>query len=453
LISVLISLLIGGLAAPQPAAGEGLLPENVILLKQLDRGETYSGNWGYTSPEGIELAISGTRNGTTFIDATDPVNAYEVAFIPGPFSIWREMATYGPYCYIVTEAAGAAIQVVSLVNPLAPVLVSTLNPPDVPFTTAHEIKIDQQTGYLYAAGTRMDAAQSGMVILDLTTDTRTPQVRGIWTAYYAHDLSLLNGRAYVAAINSGRIVVLDVTNPGTPPILGEWTYPGAVPHNTWPTPDGSFLVSTDETSGGHLRMWDITDLSLPEQTDEWISPTGAIVHNAYLRGDYCYMSHYSDGLRVVDAADPYNLLPVGWYDTGNAWGAYCFAADPTIVYISDIENGTFILRFVPPPTAVEEGPPPSAASPPLLLGSFPNPFRHGASIRFHLPRAERVSLRIYDAGGRRVRELAEGMLPSGGHAIAWDGRNDDARPVAAGVYYYRLEAAGFSESQRLVLAR
>ncbi len=95
-------------------------PENVILLKNLDRGGTYSGNWGYTSPGGVELAISGTTTGTAFINATDPANAAEIAFIPGPNSTWREMATYGQYCYIVTEANGAALQIVSLANPLAP---------------------------------------------------------------------------------------------------------------------------------------------------------------------------------------------------------------------------------------------------------------------------------------------------------------------------------------------
>src|SRR6188768_3884065 len=121
-------------------------PENVVLLKNIDRGENYAGNWGYTAPNGTELAISGTRSGTTFINATVPANAAEVAFIPGPISTWREIATYGQYAYIVTEAAGAALQVVSLANPLAPVLVATLNPPAFPYTTAHEIKADPATG-------------------------------------------------------------------------------------------------------------------------------------------------------------------------------------------------------------------------------------------------------------------------------------------------------------------
>ena len=86
------------------------LAENVVVLSHHDRGESYSGVWGYTAPDGTELVFSGTSTGTSILDATDPENAVEIAFIPGPMSGWREMATFGPYCYIVTEAEGAAIR-------------------------------------------------------------------------------------------------------------------------------------------------------------------------------------------------------------------------------------------------------------------------------------------------------------------------------------------------------
>src|SRR5687767_8346513 len=49
--------------------------ENVAVLSHHDRGERYSGVWGYTAPNGTELVISGTEFGTSFLDATDPENA------------------------------------------------------------------------------------------------------------------------------------------------------------------------------------------------------------------------------------------------------------------------------------------------------------------------------------------------------------------------------------------
>jgi choice-of-anchor B domain-containing protein len=457
-----LNLTIGLLLVLGWAAGSAAQhpPENVTLLRHLDRGEGYSGNWGYTAPNGVELAISGTVSGTSFIDATVPTAAHEVAFIPGPFSTWREMATHGPYCYIVTEAEGAGLQVVDLSDPLAPDLAVTLNPPLLPFSQAHEIKADPLTGYLYVAGTRNGSTPTGLVILDLNVDPLNPSVRGTWEDRYTHDLSIFDGRAYVAAILDGRISVLDVSQPGTPPLLGEWTYPGPLaPHNTWPSVDGSFLVSTDETTGGYLRMWDISDLGAPVQTDFWPSPTGALVHNAYLRGNICYMSHYRDGLRVIDASDPYDLQPLGWYDTHpedgggtrGAWGCWCFAADSTIAYITDRDSGTYILRYDPPETSIRDAVA-VAGGIPGLGGSFPNPFTRSTSIGVELADRQSVQLRIYDAAGRLVRVLADGPLAGGQHAIGWDGRDAAGVRVRNGVYYYRFETPGFSRTGRVVAA-
>ena len=65
-----VSFLCVALALAATAGAQVHPPENVILLSHLDRGESYSGNWGYTSPGGVELAISGTASGTSFINAT-----------------------------------------------------------------------------------------------------------------------------------------------------------------------------------------------------------------------------------------------------------------------------------------------------------------------------------------------------------------------------------------------
>lgn len=441
-------------------AARAQLPENVTLLKQIDRGEDYSGNWGYTAPDGTELAISGTYTGTTFIDATDPVNAYEVEFIPGPNAVWREIATYGQYCYIVSQQweTAAGLQIVSLIDPLNPTLVATLNPPDVPNRMAHEIKIDQQTGYCYLAGTDV-----GMVILDLTVDPVHPPVRGMWDENYVHDLSIKDGKAYIASINDGRVYPLDVSQPGTPTALAPyWTYPGAATHNTWPTADGNYLVTTDEIDGGHLRMWDIRNLNQPEQTGEYIPVTGSIVHNGYVRGRYCYMSHYLDGFRAVDISDPFNLVSVGWYDThpllgpgyDGAWGCYCFAADPRIVYISDVSSGTYILRFEPPGfTGIEEPAAETAAQRPVFLSNSPNPFNPETAIRFKLAQAGAVKLQVFDAAGRGVRVLADRSFAAGQQSVTWDGRDDAARLVASGVYYHRLLTPEFLASGSMVLNR
>jgi hypothetical protein len=68
----------------------------------------------------------------------------------------------------------------------------------------------------------------------------------------------------------------------------------------------------------------------------------------------------------------------------------------------------------------------------------PNPFHGRASLRFGLARAGAVRLELFDLAGRRVRTLADGLLPAGTHVATWDGRDRQGNAVGAGVYFVRL---------------
>jgi len=91
----------------------------------------------------------------------------------------------------------------------------------------------------------------------------------------------------------------------------------------------------------------------------------------------------------------------------------------------------------------------------LSLGqSRPNPARGGADITFTVPGGRAgTQLVVYDLAGRRVRRLVDGVLDPGPHVVSWDGRNEEGRHVAAGVYFYRLERAGAKLTRKLVLLR
>ncbi len=81
-----------------------------------------------------------------------------------------------------------------------------------------------------------------------------------------------------------------------------------------------------------------------------------------------------------------------------------------------------------------------AADPPALAlsQSFPNPFSRETQIRFALPREMEIDLSVYDIRGRRVANVVSGKLPAGHHTALWAGRDGHGRPVASGVYFYRL---------------
>ena len=91
---------------------------------------------------------------------------------------------------------------------------------------------------------------------------------------------------------------------------------------------------------------------------------------------------------------------------------------------------------------------------PAPLQASPNPFTSDTAVKFELSRASRLRLAVYDLNGRRVRELFERPIAMPGqYSIAWDGRNDAGRAVAAGVYFARLETEREVRMGQVVRAR
>lgn len=85
-----------------------------------------------------------------------------------------------------------------------------------------------------------------------------------------------------------------------------------------------------------------------------------------------------------------------------------------------------------------------------LLASAPNPFTTGTSIRYSLSNRQPVTISIYDVSGRLVQTLVDEMRPEGFQSAFWNGTNNHGEPVASGVYYSRMRAAGFEATRKIV---
>jgi uncharacterized membrane protein len=86
--------------------------------------------------------------------------------------------------------------------------------------------------------------------------------------------------------------------------------------------------------------------------------------------------------------------------------------------------------------------------------NYPNPFNPSTTIRFEVAERGRVTLRIYNVSGQLVRTLLDDVVEPGvEHLTNWNGRDDRGRAVASGVYFVRLDAAGFAETRKMVLLR
>jgi len=88
---------------------------------------------------------------------------------------------------------------------------------------------------------------------------------------------------------------------------------------------------------------------------------------------------------------------------------------------------------------------------PELQAALPNPVQGNGLIRFALPQAGTVELRLFDVAGRQVRMLASGVYAAGTHDVRWAPREPGGDPVAPGVYFVNLRAGNVSRTQRVLV--
>lgn len=89
----------------------------------------------------------------------------------------------------------------------------------------------------------------------------------------------------------------------------------------------------------------------------------------------------------------------------------------------------------------------------LSIGNYPNPFNPETTIRFALPASGLVKLSVYNVRGQKVRTLVNDTCPQGVQSVVFNGRDDACNTLASGVYLYRLEAAGKSITNKMLLVK
>jgi hypothetical protein len=126
-----------------------------------------------------------------------------------------------------------------------------------------------------------------------------------------------------------------------------------------------------------------------------------------------------------------------------------FFTDPCHSH-SPLFDNVHVKRISDIPTGIGDTPQPTA-----LHQNHPNPFNPSTTIQYSIASPSHVNLRVYSVTGALVRTLvdADQVPRNGGYAVVWDSRDNGGRQVSTGVYFYRLEAAGVSETRKMVLLK
>jgi choice-of-anchor B domain-containing protein len=351
--------------------------------------------WGWTDPQtGREYALMGLDDGTGFVDVTDPsapvvlgkMNTATVA------TVWRDIKVYKDHAFIVSEARNHGMQVFDLGRLRG----LTADParrfePDAHYTgitNAHNIVINEETGFAYAvgAGSRgedMPASCNapGFHVINIASpleptfagcfsDARKEQ-SAVSAPGYTHDAQCILydgpdadyvGREVCSGSNEDVVTFFDVTDKSAVRIISQAAYPlDAYTHQGWFTEDRRYFLANDELDeqNGYVRtqrtlIFDVTNLDEPEFIYAHDSGLTTIDHNLYIKGNLAFLSNYESGLRIWDLSDidNQNIVEVGHFDTyppstsvsfNGQWSNYPYF-ESGVVIANDINNGLFILQ-------------------------------------------------------------------------------------------------------------
>ena len=371
-----------------------------ITLEEMD-AEAGNDCWGWTdSTTGREYAIMGVNNGTTFIDITDSTSPIYLGKLPTATvdSSWRDMKVYNDHVYIVSEAGDHGLQVFNLANlrGIDSEQVFSANYTDKSFGQAHNIAINEDSGYAYIAGART----KGIYALNLSNPL-APKLELEGSQFgYSHDAQIVNykgpdqdhfGKEIYIGSNENKVDIVDVTDKSEPKLISTFLYDHQYTHQAWLTDDHKYALLGDELdevdSNYELKadaktrtvIIDLSDLDKPSLHHDYEAETKAIDHNGYVKGTEFFLASYTAGLRVLDILniDQKSISETGFFNTfinhndsglpnsttvksqdpdgdhsgkkGNssafngAWSVYPFFKSENII-ISDINSGLYIVK-------------------------------------------------------------------------------------------------------------
>lgn len=359
------------LVAGMPAASAGVAIEktdNVKLVTQIP----YSGGSDIAfQGDYVYFGQLGDEGGVRILDASGPVPK-EIAFLKCPGS-QNDVAVVRPGLLALAYhsgqcggAPGAGVRLIDVSNPKQPRFLSDVNLPG----GSHTITVYPGTDYIYASPGGLANGGSVEQILDASNPkklevaaTFKPNQTG------CHDITFARAsdgdRMLGFCAGGGEVTIWDVSDPLAPFVIAHGFTPSFFPHAAVPTPDGKYLVMTDEAFVAHdcvggptgsVWVYDIQNPELPLLVGHWgpqrgAAPVGTIAsdwctaHNLNFVGNtyQAVISWYTGGTSVVDFSDPLRPKEVAYFmpDDADSWSSYWHNG---LIYVNDLVRGIDVLK-------------------------------------------------------------------------------------------------------------
>ncbi len=89
-----------------------------------------------------------------------------------------------------------------------------------------------------------------------------------------------------------------------------------------------------------------------------------------------------------------------------------------------------------------------------LNGNYPNPFNPTTTISFSVAQTSSfVNVDIFNIKGQKVKQLVNEVLPAGKHIAVWNGKDDNGKQAATGIYFYKMKSGDYQKSRKMLLLK
>ena len=303
------------------------------------------------------------QDGLRIVDVSDPANIMDVGHLPLEYpddgEIYNDVKIVdGPDSrrYALMASSVVGVVVVDVTDPAQPVIAGHFGSTPFPGQpkNVHTLFVDGGKAYI-------TIRDLGLEIYDIA-DPRAPvRLGGFSPDGYLHDLYVSGDRAYLNFWDLGMAIV-DVSDPTQPTAVGWFSdYGESSSHSNWVTQVGDRKISVhgDEQWGSHVHIVDVTEGSGDFATSiaEWETRPEVSVHNIMASGNRAFLSHYQDGIRVLDLSNPLTPVEVAHYQTwpgyhrdyGYSFFESAVGIDLDLtrgrIYVADTHRGLLILEL------------------------------------------------------------------------------------------------------------
>jgi hypothetical protein len=321
--------------------------------------------------DGLAYVVRGL-DGVRIVDVSDPAAPVEVGHAPVALTkeefyndIKLTAVTAGRRYAIAASTIRGAV-VIDVTDPAAPAEVTTFPPPPM-----GEARIEVHTLFIEDDRAYLANVTTGGLDIYSVADPANPVRLGGWVhpdvarfGGLLHDLYVEDGRAYLNYWDKGMVILDTLDDPAAPAVVGTFDdYDRRTSHSSWVTDAGGRRVAIhgDEDFGAHVRIVDVDPASVDflnvlgsYQTRREVS-----VHNVMAVGELGLITHYQDGLRILDLSDPTDPREIGHFRSwdldhprsatyGSSFYEGAIGVDydgeTGLIYLADTHRGLVILR-------------------------------------------------------------------------------------------------------------